>query len=215
MSPTRARIVRATSVLVLALIAGAWLLWPSDDGRADLRAVPPVSTTLPVRPPPSTTATTASVPTTTATPPVGIEPTRLRVPAIGVDARIVSVGLAADGQMEIPAAEDVGWYRLGPRPGDPGSAVVAAHIDFGGRPGAFFDLAELPVGAEVLVEGPGDVRRFVVTEREQVAKAEVQLADHFTAEGPTRLTLITCGGAFSRSVGHYEDNLIITAEPVP
>ena len=47
------------------------------------------------------------------------------VPVVG--AAVVPVGLAPNRQMEVPAAADVGWYRLGPRPGDNGSAVLAAH----------------------------------------------------------------------------------------
>ncbi len=51
----------------------------------------------------------------------------------------------------------------------------------------------------------------MVAEREQVAKADVDLSRYFTNEGPNRITLITCGGAFDKSIHHYQDNLIITA----
>ena len=225
LTTTRARIVAAASAAALVALAVAWVLWPTQDPRSDLEAVASVPTTH------SSTTTTTSTPTvpmetattppetsappppTTTVPPVA-EPTRLRIPSLGVDAAVVPVGLALDGQMEIPAASDVGWYRLGPRPGDPGSAVLAAHVDFGGRPGAFYDLGAIPVGAEVVVDTTAGSRRYVVTVREQVAKADVELARYFTGEGPARLTLITCGGAFSRSAGHYQDNLLITAAPL-
>ena len=67
----------------------------------------------------------------------------------------MAVGLTPDRQMELPPAADVGWYRLGPTPGQGGSAVLAAHIDLAGREGAFSDLASVPVGAEVIVDGDG------------------------------------------------------------
>jgi sortase (surface protein transpeptidase) len=140
------------------------------------------------------------------------DPTRVRVPSIGLDAPVVPVGLRSDGQMEVPAASDVGWYRLGPAPGDTGSAVLAAHVDYGGQRGAFFDLRSVPVGAEVFVDGDGTTRRFVVSLREQLPKDAVALERYFTAEGPERLTLITCGGAFDRGAGHYVDNIILTAD---
>ncbi|CAN5505877.1 hypothetical protein BH10ACT1_BH10ACT1_11650 [soil metagenome] len=217
MTTLRARIGLSLSLAVLVALVAAWTWWPDHDGRADLRAVPAVTTTTEAATSTTTTGpavtTTTELPSPTSTAPTGIEPTRLRVPSLGIDAPIVPVGLAPDRQMEIPPATDVGWYRLGPRPGDAGSAVLAAHVDYGGRRGAFFDLAGIPVGGEVLVDGPDGTRRFVVTIREQVAKAEVHLERYFTAEGPERLTLITCGGAFSRSAGHYQDNLIITATP--
>ena len=200
----------AGSLLTLAAILVAWWAWPSDDGRADLAGVVANTTTVP-----STTPTTVTASTGTTRPvPEGIEPVRLQIPAIGVDATVVPAGIEADGDMELPAAAEVGWYRLGPRPGDLGSAVLAGHVDLNDERGAFFDLRLLPVGAEVLVTGPdGAVRRFVVTAREQVPKEQVDLSRYFTHEGPARLTLITCGGAFDRGDGHYQDNIIVTAEP--
>ena len=114
----------------------------------------------------------------------------------------------------MPPATDVGWYRLGPAPGQQGSAVLAAHIDQAGQRGAFFDLGKVPVGAEMIVDGDGTTRRFVVTKREQVAKKDVDLERYFTTDGPARLTLITCGGVFDHRSSHYADNLIVTAELV-
>ena len=221
MTPFRTRILLALSVLLVVAVAVAWAFWPTKEDRADLRTVAPIittttttttttSTTVPtttgpkaVAPPPSTTTTTA--------PPAAVNPNRLRIPALGVDAAVVPVGLEANGDMEIPGAADVGWYELGPRPGAPGSAVLAAHIDYNGQRGAFFDLGSVPVGAEILVDGDGGEQRFVVSEREQVAKADVDLSRYFTNDGPNRITLITCGGGFDKSIRHYEDNLIITA----
>lgn len=212
MSPRRTQVIFVLSLLVLAGVGGAWFFWPTAQDRADLVEAAPeaVPTTVPV----PSTSTTEAPPSPTTTVPVGIDPTRLRIESLGVDASVVRVGLEPDGQMEIPNATEVGWYELGPRPGEGGSAVLAAHVDSGGQRGAFFDLASLQVGAEVVVEGDGASRRFRVTAREQIAKADVQLERYFTAEGPRRLTLITCGGVFDRSDRHYQDNIIITAEPV-
>jgi len=214
MTPSRSRLLLVLSIAVLAVVAVAWLAWPASDGRADLEAVRPIATT--TRPEPVTTSSATAppaAPTTTAPAPLPlVDPTRVRVPSIGLDARVVPVGLQPDGQMEVPSATDVGWYRLGPPPAAPGSSVLAAHVDFGGERGAFFDLRSVPVGAEVLVDGGGQTRRFVVSNREQVAKDAVALERYFTAEGPARLTLITCGGAFDRGTGHYLDNVILTAD---
>jgi sortase (surface protein transpeptidase) len=209
MTPTRARLILALSIAGLVVVVAAWLAWPDAEGRADLEAVKPIVTTTTSMP----TTTPAPTPTTTVPAPLPMtDPTRVRVPSIGLDAPVVPVGLRSDGQMEVPAASDVGWYRLGPAPGDTGSAVLAAHVDYGGQRGAFFDLRSVPVGAEVFVDGDGTTRRFVVSLREQLPKDAVALERYFTAEGPERLTLITCGGAFDRGAGHYVDNIILTAD---
>jgi hypothetical protein len=53
-------------------------------------------------------------------------PVSIAVPAAGVDARVVPVGLGTDGAMEVPEVDLAGWYRLGPRPGERGPAVIVA-----------------------------------------------------------------------------------------
>ncbi len=36
----------------------------------------------------------------------------------------------------------------------------------------------------------------------------------YTFAGPTQLHLVTCGGQFDQSDGHYEDNIVVFAELV-
>lgn len=209
-------LLSASSLLLVGVLA-SWALWPRQPDRADLVDVTVETTVTTTSTTTSTTAATAPAdppaPTTTTPPPPTAPPTRLRIDSIGVDARVVPVGLADDGMMEIPPAHEVGWYRLGPAPGEAGSAVLAGHVDLGGQRGAFFELRSVEVGAEIVVDGDGTKGAYVVTAREQLPKDEVDLRRYFTAEGPDRITLITCGGAFDRGVGHYTDNIILTAEP--
>jgi sortase (surface protein transpeptidase) len=212
MSDRLPRIVLVACTLVLIAVAAAWVWWPRSPDRADLVGAP-TPTTVAATTESTVPATTPPTPSTAPPPPVVAAPTRLRVPSLSLDAAVVPVGLDAEGLMEIPPATDVGWYRLGPSPGAPGSSVLAAHVDYGGQRGAFFDLASLEVGAEVVVEGDGTSATFIVTGREQVAKDEVDLSRYFTNQGDPRLTLITCGGAFDQGVRHYEDNIIITTVP--
>ena len=98
---------------------------------------------------------------------------------------MVPVGVDPDGLMEIPGATEVGWYEPGVRPGSgQGSAVLAAHVDYAGRAGAFFDLRSLPEGAEILVVGPdGHELRFVVDGRTQVDKDALAVEELFRSAG--------------------------------
>ena len=97
---------------------------------------------------PTAMANSGMAPTTTAPAPV-----RLAVPALGVDAPLDAVGVAADGQMEIPEDVDrVGWYRFGPAPGQDGSAVLAGHVDDAEQGlGVLATLREVGVGELVEV----------------------------------------------------------------
>jgi len=215
MPPRTARILIAASLVVFAGALGALALWPRTEPRADL-----VQLAAPVAAAPTTTTTAppaTTAPTTTTTTALGpLQPGRLRIAAIGVDAPIVGVGLNPDGSMEVPPATDVGWYELGVAPGTPqGSAVLAAHVDYGGQRGAFFDLRSLPEGAEVEVSDPdGRVLRYVVDERLQVDKDELPVDELFRQTGDPTLTLITCGGSFDRSVRSYQDNIVLRARPI-
>ena len=210
-----ARIVIAVSAVVLLGTLAALLWWPRGEPRSDLARVAPIATT-------STTTTTTALPTTTAAtttttaPPLPPAPGRLRIPAVGLDAPVVPVGLNPDGSMEVPKASEVGWYEPGVRPGSPtGSAVLAAHVDYAGRKGAFFDLRSVPEGAEIVVVGPdGREQRFVVDTRLQVDKRELPTTELFRSNGPPTLTLITCGGSFDAGARHYRDNIVVRARPI-
>jgi hypothetical protein len=211
MTRRTASIVMAISV-VLAVVAGGWLL-RDDEPSSDLIGAPATTAST------TTSSSTTTLPTTTAAPvtaPPPAVPVNLGIPSLGVDATVVPVGLEPSGEMEVPPATEAGWYLHGPRPGAPtGTAVIAAHVDYGGRRGVFFDLRSLQVGAEVTVDDDAGVRRrFVVTERYQVDKDELPIEQIFVAEGEPGLTLITCGGAFDRGVRSYEDNIVVRAVPV-
>lgn len=65
-------------------------------------------------------------------------PVRLRAPSIGVDTSLMELGLQRDETMEVPPdGEIAGWYTKAPTPGEPGPAVIAAHVDWKGEPGTF------------------------------------------------------------------------------
>jgi LPXTG-site transpeptidase (sortase) family protein len=140
----------------------------------------------------------------------------IEVSAVDISAEVVPVGIADDGQMELPPHPDViGWYRFGPTAGNgAGSVVLAGHVDsrkYG--LGQFVRLHESQVGDEVLVrtESGRDLRYTIVDVR-SLPKAELPLADVFSREGRERLLLITCGGEFDRQQG-YADNIVVTAVP--
>jgi sortase (surface protein transpeptidase) len=92
-----------------------------------------------------------------------------------------------------------------------GAAVVVGHVDLDGRPGVFARLGSATSGTEVDVgSGTGAVRYRVAS------VASYRKADFPTdlVYGPTdeaELRLITCGGRFDKSTGHYEDNVVVRA----
>ena len=121
---------------------------------------------------------------------------------------------AGTNELDVPQLDTVGWYSLGPSPGQDGSAVLAGHVDGQGRPGIFYELGRVAVGDPVQVDfADGTTTTFRVVGRRQVPKTQLP-AELFSRAGPPRLTLITCGGAFDSSTRHYVDNVVVVAEPV-
>ena len=206
----------ATTVLGLALAVGAPAAWSLT--RPPATAGAPVSEAVGASP---AAPQAPAIATTDATPvpaPALPAPVRLTVPALGVDAAVDAVGVAADGQMSVPAEVDrVGWYRFGPVPGAEGSAVIAGHVDSRTQGlGALAPLREAVVGHEVLVtDGAGTTSTWRVVSREVIEKRVLPLDRLFTRAGPPRLTLITCGGPFLPKFRSYRDNVVVVAEPVP
>jgi LPXTG-site transpeptidase (sortase) family protein len=144
-----------------------------------------------------------------------VHPVRLRVASIGIEVEVVAVGVDGEGDMEVPSPEVAGWYQFGPAPGGEGTSVLAAHVDYDGRPGAFFRLRELEIGDQVEVSmSDGSVVALSVSELSKVDKDDLAAAGVFDRRGSPRIALITCGGAFDRSLRSYEDNVVAIAGPV-
>jgi hypothetical protein len=143
-------------------------------------------------------------------------PQRIAIPTIGVDAEVVAVGLEDDGTMEIPAdVTTVGWFEPGVRPGQPGTAVLAGHVDSRTQgPGAFFALRDLDVDDVVVTTAEdGQPQRWRVVTRTRFAKDQLPIDELFTREGDPRLVLITCGGSFDATARSYSDNIVVSAVP--
>ena len=77
------------------------------------------------------------------------------------------------------------------------------------------DLSRAPIGARVTVGGPGGASQaYRVVARRSYPKATLPVRDLFRQDVPARLLLVTCGGQFDRSTGHYERNVVVFAVPV-
>lgn len=217
--PTSGSAIAAGPVQVTAAAPGTGAEAVTTPSAAPEPAAPsatdpvPVVATTPVAPPVITTSTTAAPPAAEPSSPV-----RLELPTLGIDSPVIPVGVTDGGILEVPEdVDDVGWYRFGPAPGGTaGSAVLTGHVDSARQgPGPFARLSELAIGDTVtVVDDTGATRSFSVLSREEWSKSEVPLDRIFDREGSPRLVLITCGGQFDASIGHYEDNIAITAVPV-
>jgi len=137
-------------------------------------------------------------------------PTRLTLDAIDVDAPVIEVGVE-DRVLGVPDdPAELGRWSDGARPDDrTGSIVLTGHVDYQGLPGALRPLDTLQPGEEAVLTGAGGQQARYVTERVDVfRKTALPYEDIFLYDVPERLVLITCGGTFDRSTGHYDSNVV-------
>jgi hypothetical protein len=143
-------------------------------------------------------------------------PTRIRIPAIDVNAKLISLGIDDQGEVEVPAldkAMDAGWYEHGPTPGEAGNSVIIGHVDSRkiGR-AVFFKLGELKPGDTIEVDRrDGSVATFRVDGVESFPKDEFPAGLVYGPADEPGLRVVTCGGAFDKKTRNYRDNVIAFA----
>ncbi|MDA0159909.1 class F sortase [Solirubrobacter ginsenosidimutans] len=163
--------------------------------------------------PPVATVTVATLPPAPSKPASVPVPVRVVIPAIGVDAPLIRLGLDADGALEVPQRFDqAGWWTGGSRPGERGPAVIAGHVDSRTGPAVFYRLGKLRRGDRIVIRGrDGTSVTFRVKRSEQVRKDHFPTQRVYGATERPELRLITCSGTFDRSSGHYVDNTVVYA----
>ncbi len=109
------------------------------------------------------------------------DPVRVRLPAIAVDAPVIPLGLDVAGALEVPADYGETGWFAG-----------------GPEPGEL-DRAD------------GSVVAFAVERLEQHPKNAFPTQSVYGPTAAATLRLVTCGGTFDGSVGHYRDNIIVYA----
>jgi LPXTG-site transpeptidase (sortase) family protein len=202
-----AAIIFAAGLIVVAAGTAGLLLT-----RHSTPAMRPVAVGLEALPAP--TGPIVAPPQSDAPRPVAA-PVSLTIPLIGVSTKLITLGLASDGSLQVPPLSDTavaGWYTGSPRPGAIGSAIIVGHVDTVHGPAVFDRLDQLRKGDQVYVRrADGTLVKFRVT------AVQTYLKDHFptqTVYGPTpdaELRLITCGGTFDPATHHYLSNIVVYA----
>lgn len=194
-------------ILALLLGVSGWIGLTRPGGSAR-----PAPTTAP-SPVTATTVATAE-PVATVPKDQGVRPTHLRIPAIGVSATVIPLGIQPDQQVEVPENPDeVGWYRLGARPGQEGSAVLLGHVDSTTGPAVFHRLRSLEPGDEVEVVGNnGRPTVFEVTSIATYANEDFPAQKVYRPTGRPGLALVTCGGRYDAANGGYQSNVVVYAD---
>lgn len=143
-------------------------------------------------------------------------PVRLYIPKLRIDTNFVPLGLQDNGEIEVPEGyTEVGWYTLGPTPGELGPAVVLGHVDSKTGPGVFMFLGQLQAGDLVHVDREdGSTATFRVTALERYDRDAFPTEKVYGDLPYAGIRLITCSGIYSRFTDEYDRVLVVYGELV-
>lgn len=171
---------------ILLLLSGCGTSAPTQNATRAYPATTPVQRVLPTK-----TDETAEN--------LKVQPIRLLIPSIQVNATIEALSILPSGELAAPVQspwENVGWYDAGPRPGERGSAVIDGHLDRpGGYPAVFWNLRFLHAGDKVMVStSTGKTLNFSVLRIAYYTPQAAPIQEIFGDTSGTYLNLITCAG---------------------
>jgi len=168
---------------------------------------------------PASPSQSAPIPTPPAAEFAPDVPSRLTIPAIGLDAPVETVGWSVkviNGQevsmWDVPNRFAAGWLKTSARAGEPGNTVLDGHHNIAGE--VFRDLVQLKAGDTLQLWVGDRSREYVVSllkimpERGQPISVRIENARWIQPTRDERVTLVTCWP--------YTNNthrLIVVAQP--
>lgn len=145
-------------------------------------------------------------------------PKYLKIPKLGVDARVKSLGVNNKNQLSAPySIYDAGWYNASAHPGDSGSlgaVVMDGHVHGPTRPGVFVGLKNLSAGDTIqIVSGDNQVFNYKVIRVQNYDAASINMGMMMASAQPgvQGLNLITCGGPYNHQTGEYSERTVVFA----
>jgi hypothetical protein len=208
-------------LVILLLLVGGYLIYVglTSEGEAEDAPLPTPIAIDPSAPPPTVTETIPA-PGAVADDPDATEingpmaPNRLRIPNLGISAKVVLVG-AKNGDYEVPSdLRAVGLYKDGGMPcGTQGTVLLAGHVTYNSARGVLYPLSTIKANEIAYVScDDGTITRWrlvKVTTPDRMALPQ----DIFSATGDLRLVIVTCGGKVVN--GSYSKNVIAEFIPFP
>jgi LPXTG-site transpeptidase (sortase) family protein len=203
-----ARAAQAACALVVSSLLVSCAAPRRPDAVPDRAASPTTNATRAIPDKPTPSRTTGGVSNGAS-----VRPVRLRIPTIGVDTQLETLGVTRLGRLRPPVdPQRAGWFPGSAVPGELGPAVVAGHRDSKVGPAVFWHLTDLRLGDTLIVTRSDGVSvRFQVAQIRRVPRASFPTEQVYGATPDSMLRLITCGGLYDHIHGRYLDNVLVVA----
>lgn len=188
---------------VIALVAHFGYGWNPGASPAPFRATVAAPAVVPEASPRATAPVASSI------------PKRITIPSITASSSLIALGLNPDQTLAVPPVStpmQASWYDRSPTPGQIGPSVILGHVNGGGKPGIFADLAKVKPGQQVMVDrADGQTAVFTVSRVDLVPKDQFPTNQVYGDTPDAQLRLITCGGAFDAATRNYQSNVVAYA----
>jgi LPXTG-site transpeptidase (sortase) family protein len=145
-------------------------------------------------------------------------PRYLMIPKLGVDARVLQVGINANGALGTPAnVFDTAWYTGSAEPGQPGATLIDGHVSSWSTHGVFYAIKTLTAGDSIQIErGDGTILHYQVVKTQiyNVNNVDMKAALTPITPGVSGLNLITCAGDVIKGTNSFSERVIVFAKQV-
>jgi hypothetical protein len=145
-------------------------------------------------------------------------PRYLKIPKLGVDARVLQVGVTTSGALGTPSnVFDTAWYTGSAEPGQPGATLIDGHVSSWTSHGVFYGLTTLLPGDQIqIVRGDGTVINYQVVKTQIYNASNVNMQAAITpiTPGTSGLNLITCTGDVIPGTSLFNERIIVFAQEV-
>lgn len=146
-------------------------------------------------------------------------PRYIKIPKLGVNARVLQVGVTGNGTLGTPNnIYDTAWYQGSAKPGQLGDAtLVDGHVSSWTAHGVFYGIKTLVTGDTIqIVRGDGTLLsyRVVKTQVYSAAAVDMQAALAPIVKGKSGLNLITCTGQVKPGTSEFSERVVVFAEQV-
>lgn len=155
----------------------------------------------------------------------------LRIPVLGLDARVSEKTVEPGGAMPDPTGPaQVLWYdmsayeTMGGEPGEGRNAIFSGHVDYNAfvsyagvryrGEGIFYNLGKLQYGDLIEVEYNGETLKYRVlwVRHYSAAPGATDWGEIWRGqEGVDQITIYTCGGVFNPATRQYDDRIVVRA----
>lgn len=142
-------------------------------------------------------------------------PRYIIIPSLGVNARIFSVGLLANGALRTPSnVFDTDWYNQSALPGQPGAMLIDGHVSSWTSHGVFYGIKDLKPGNIIKIQtGAGTIFNYSVVKNQVFPSGNVDMNSTMlpVVPGQPGLNLITCTGDVIAGTSQFNERIVVYA----